>query len=185
VQETTSFLTTLIIGGARSGKSLFAEELCLRSPFELIYIATSPRFDDDREMAARIAAHRQRRGSRWTVLEEQTDVAPLIKAHDAPEKAILIDCMTLWLNNLIFHGKDLETHIGAFEASLQATRARVILISNEVGQGIVPNEAATRHFRDEQGRLNQRLAQCCDRVVEVRAGLPLILKPYAPQSILL
>ncbi|PLW77674.1 bifunctional adenosylcobinamide kinase/adenosylcobinamide-phosphate guanylyltransferase [Cohaesibacter celericrescens] len=169
--------TTLIIGGARSGKSSFAESLCEQSVSNLIYIATSPRFDDDAEMVDRIEQHRARRGPRWHAIEEQIALTDIIQRHDAPDNAILIDCMTLWLNNLLYRKLPLDQQFAALVAALKGTTAKIVLISNEVGQGVVPSTSEGRHFRDHQGRLNQTLASCCDRVIEVKAGLPLQLKP--------
>ena len=169
--------TTLILGGARSGKSALAEQLCEDSALDLVYIATSPRFEGDEEMRRRISDHQVRRGDRWQTIEEEVDVPDVLASHDQSTKAILVDCMTLWLNNLIFHKLPLEAQIEALVAQLSRMRAKTLLVSNEVGQGIVPIDAETRAFRDEQGRLNQRLAEVCDRVIEVRAGLPLLLKP--------
>ena len=169
--------TTLIVGGARSGKSAFAEALCEDSPRNLVYVATSPRFEGDPEMTERIALHQSRRGERWTLVEEQLDLNSVLTAHNQPGTAILIDCMTLWLNNLMFHGRDVSDATRALVERLPSVTAQVLFISNEVGQGIVPIDADTRAFRDAQGRLNQSLATACDRVIEVRIGQPLLLKP--------
>ncbi|WP_319531956.1 bifunctional adenosylcobinamide kinase/adenosylcobinamide-phosphate guanylyltransferase [uncultured Cohaesibacter sp.] len=169
--------TTLIFGGAKSGKSAFAEKLCTDSPYDLLYVATSPRFADDDEMNERIKRHVERRGTRWACIEEQIDLCGVLADEDHPDRVVLIDCMTMWLNNLVYHEKPLEQHIEAFLDTLSKTQSRILLISNEVGQGIVPETASGRSFRDLQGSLNQRLAARCDRVIEVRVGLPILLKP--------
>ena len=169
--------TTLILGGARSGKSSFAERLCEESTLDLLYVATSPHFENDSEMTERIRHHQQRRGQRWNLIEEEIALDEVLAANSRENTAILIDCMTLWLNNLLYHNKSIESHISLFIEAMQSNQSQIILISNEVGQGIVPADANTRRFRDEQGWLNQSLATTCDRVIEVRAGLPLQLKP--------
>ncbi|WP_316862345.1 bifunctional adenosylcobinamide kinase/adenosylcobinamide-phosphate guanylyltransferase [uncultured Cohaesibacter sp.] len=169
--------STLVIGGARSGKSAFAEKLCEDSDQTLHYIATSPRFENDPEMVARIEQHRQRRGARWTLHEEEIEIAGLVEKLNQTDNAILIDCATLWLNNLIYHQKPLQNSFDELEISVKASKSKLIIISNEIGQGVVPGTAEGRAFRDHQGRLNQMLAQCCNRVIEVRFGLPILLKP--------
>ncbi|SNY93283.1 adenosylcobinamide kinase /adenosylcobinamide-phosphate guanylyltransferase [Cohaesibacter sp. ES.047] len=169
--------TTLILGGAKSGKSAFAESLCTQSPYELLYVATSPRFEHDEEMAERIRQHELRRGPRWQCVEEEIMLADVLTQACHPGQVILIDCMTMWLNNLLFHGHPLEDHVESLCQALLACEAHILLISNEVGQGIVPVTADGRAFRDLQGSLNQKLARTCDRVIEIRAGLPLLLKP--------
>nr|WP_319389227.1 bifunctional adenosylcobinamide kinase/adenosylcobinamide-phosphate guanylyltransferase [uncultured Cohaesibacter sp.] len=169
--------TTLVVGGARSGKSSFAQKLCEDSSLSLFYVATSPVLPDDSEFAARIQKHKDDRGPRWTAIEEEIDITRVIRERDAPHNALLIDCATLWLNNLMYHALPLKEHIEALLEQLLVCQARVVLVSNEVGQGIVPTAPDVRAFRDYQGRLNQRLAETCERVVEVRFGLPVLLKP--------
>ena len=169
--------TTLIFGGAKSGKSAYAEQLCTDSTHDLLYVATSPRFADDEEMSERIRRHIDRRGPRWACVEEQIDLCGVLAGEDRPDRVVLIDCMTMWLNNLVYHEKPVEKHVEAFLATLSKTQSRIVLISNEVGQGIVPETTSGRAFRDLQGSLNQRLAACCNRVIEVRVGLPILLKP--------
>ena len=177
--------TTLIFGGARSGKSRYAETLCLDSDLALFYLATAPFMEGDAEFSERIRLHKERRGPRWTLLEEQTDLVSALEGVNSPDNAILIDCMTLWLNNLIFHQLPINQYIEALLQWLGQSRAKVILITNEVGQGIVPLDRDSRMFRDEQGRLNQLLASSCNRVIEVRAGLPMLLKPSTQPAIAL
>ncbi|WP_114008674.1 bifunctional adenosylcobinamide kinase/adenosylcobinamide-phosphate guanylyltransferase [Cohaesibacter intestini] len=177
--------TNFIFGGARSGKSQFAETLCHESDCDLLYVATSPVIKGDAEYADRIKMHQDRRGPRWRVIEEELALAEILKAESRPDLAILIDCMTLWLNNVLYHNLSLEDRLKAFIEAMQTCQSRIILISNEVGQGIVPSNPEVRGFRDHQGRLNQTLAAHCDRVIEVRAGLPLILKPIQQPAITL
>lgn len=169
--------TYLIIGGARSGKSAYAEQLCEESKFDLLYIATSPRFPNDAEMQSRIQHHVERRGSRWHLIEEELDLPGLLKRNMHPERAILVDCLTLWLNNLIFHKHDIAKARTDLISALKNAEGRILFITNEVGQGIVPADKLSRTFRDEQGRVNQHVASACDKVISVTAGIPLLLKP--------
>ena len=164
---------TLILGGARSGKSAYAEGLFAghRAP---IYVATAQ--GSDSEMDARIAEHRARRGAVWTTVEVSHHLAAGLISVAAPEKAILVDCLTLWLSNLMGSGKSIEVEIERLISALPTLPSPVVFVSNEVGLGIVPDNALARQFRDHAGRLNQRLAQLAQRVVFVAAGLPLILK---------
>ncbi len=162
---------TLVLGGARSGKSRFAEELVARCPAPWVYIATAQAFDD--EMRARIAEHRARRATGWRTTEAPTDLpAALRHAGDTP---VLVDCLTLWLTNLMLGDADLEAAAAALDAALERT-APTVLVSNEVGLGIVPDNALARRFRDEAGRLHQRIAARAGRVVFMVAGLPLFVK---------
>nr|WP_321464111.1 bifunctional adenosylcobinamide kinase/adenosylcobinamide-phosphate guanylyltransferase [uncultured Cohaesibacter sp.] len=177
--------TTLVVGGARSGKSAFAQQLCEASPYNLVYVATSPVFADDGEMSARIQKHKDDRGPRWRAVEEEIDITNVIKDNDHADNALLIDCATLWLNNLLYHQLPLTDHINAFLQALEASQAHIVIVSNEVGQGIVPSAPEVRAFRDHQGRFNQQLASACERVVEVRCGLPILLKPIQQPHICL
>lgn len=169
---------TLVTGGARSGKSRLAERLVRASGLPLTYIATAEAWDD--EMRARIAAHRQDRGAGWTTIEAPRDVAGALAGAGG---AVLIDCATLWLTNTLLAGAELEAEIAALLAALTQAAGPVVVVSNEVGWGIVPENALARAFRDEQGRLNQRLAAEADLVVGVMAGLPLVLKGKLPGGI--
>ncbi len=169
---------TLVTGGARSGKSRLAERLVRASGLPLTYIATAEAWDD--EMRARIAAHRQDRGAGWTTIEAPRDVAGALAGAGG---AVLIDCATLWLTNTMLAGAELEAEIAALLAALTQAAGPVVAVSNEVGWGIVPENALARAFRDEQGRLNQRLAAEADLVVGVMAGLPLVLKGKLPVGI--
>lgn len=168
---------TLIIGGARSGKSSFAERLIRATNRPRRYIATAQAWDD--EMRARIAQHRQDRGEDWTTVEAPLDVAAAL-ADAEPGEAVLVDCATLWLTNHLLADHDLADQTTQLLTALAACRAPVVIVSNETGWGIVPENALARRFRDEQGRLNQRLAQASALVVTVIAGLPLTLKGQLP-----
>lgn len=162
---------SLILGGARSGKSARALELA-DGPVKM-FVATAEALDD--EMTARIAAHRAERGAEWTLVEEPLELAPVLAAAPA-DAAVVVDCLTLWLSNLMHHGRDPEAEGERLAAALGETPARVILVSNEVGLGLVPADALSRAFRDAQGRLNRRIAEAADHVEFVAAGLPLTLK---------
>jgi adenosyl cobinamide kinase/adenosyl cobinamide phosphate guanylyltransferase len=153
---------TLVLGGARSGKSRHAEALVTATPAPWVYVATAEPFDD--EMKARIAEHRARRGEKWRTVE-----APL-------GGTVLVDCLTLWLNNLMYKERDIDTETARLEAALAVRQGPVVLVSNEVGSGIVPDNAEARRFRDLQGRLNQRIAARADHVVLLVAGLPMVVK---------
>lgn len=167
--------TVLVTGGARSGKSLYAEGLVSAAQRERIYVATCTPFDD--EMRQRIARHRDQRGEGWRTIEEPRDLADVIAAESTAESAILVDCLTLWLSNLIFAEADPEAETAQLAEALRAAPGPVVLVTNEVGSGIVPDNALARRFRDEQGRLNRRIAELADVAVLVAAGLPLVLKP--------
>jgi len=178
---------TLVFGGARSGKSAYAEKLAAESGKEVVYIATARAGDG--EMSTRIAHHRQQRPAEWRTVEETLALANAIEQWAAPHRLILVDCLTLWLSNLMFSDGAEYPDVGdiALPALFHAERERllqtladctsdVVLVSNEVGMGIVPYGAISRSFTDEAGRLNQAVAAICDRAVFVAAGLPLYLK---------
>ncbi|MCV6574225.1 MAG: bifunctional adenosylcobinamide kinase/adenosylcobinamide-phosphate guanylyltransferase [Cohaesibacter sp.] len=173
----TETRSTLIFGGARSGKSEFAERLCENSDLDLLYVATSAPQEGDEEMAQRIKLHQDRRGGRWKVIEEPIYLGACLRQYARENQVILIDCVTLWLSNLMFQNQCIKDHSGELLQSIRECPGKFIFISNEVGQGTVPDHALSRKFRDEQGLINQKLAKRCDRVIEVRAGLPLQLKP--------
>lgn len=163
---------TLVTGGARSGKSRFAESLAVACPPPWTYVATAEPGDD--EMAARIATHRARRGDGWTTVEAPRDLAGALAARDAGPT--VVDCLTLWLSNLLMADADTACEFDRLLQVLEKAGPHVILVSNEVGFGIVPDSALARRFRDLQGQLNQRIAARADRVVLVVAGLPLFVK---------
>jgi adenosylcobinamide kinase / adenosylcobinamide-phosphate guanylyltransferase len=166
---------TLVLGGARSGKSRHGELLVRETVLKRVYIATAQAFDD--EMAARIAQHRATRADDgWTTIEEPLELGEAIKAARQPDAAILVDCLTLWLSNVMLAGRDVAREQDRLLSVLTEGSSPVVLVSNEVGMGIVPETPLGRDFRDAQGRLNQALAQICGRVVFVAAGLPLVLK---------
>ncbi|MFI4997798.1 MAG: bifunctional adenosylcobinamide kinase/adenosylcobinamide-phosphate guanylyltransferase [Hyphomicrobiales bacterium] len=165
---------TLVLGGARSGKSRQAEALVGALPPPWRYVATAQALDA--EMQKRIALHRERRGASWETHEAPLALAETIVRLARDPAPILVDCLTLWLTNLMLGAHDLDAAVTGFEAALDAVRAPVVLVANEVGQGIVPENALARRFRDEAGRLNQRLAARADRVLLMVAGLPLQVK---------
>ncbi|MGD9539025.1 MAG: bifunctional adenosylcobinamide kinase/adenosylcobinamide-phosphate guanylyltransferase [Alphaproteobacteria bacterium] len=165
---------TLVLGGARSGKSAYAERLCAESGLAPVYLATGePR---DAEMAARIGEHQRRRGARWRTVEAPLALTEALDRLVTRDSIVLVDCLTLWLSNLTEAGRDPEAEAGRLAAVLPALDGRIVFVSNEVGLGIVPDNALARRFRDAAGRLNQRIAEAADRVVFVAAGLPLVLK---------
>lgn len=166
---------TFIIGGARSGKSRLAEDLARATGLARVYLATAGAVADDAEFAARISAHRARRGADWQTHEEPIDIAPLIE-QSAATQVVLVDCLTLWLSNLLAAGRDPEAEAGRLLGALAKTPASLIVVSGEVGAGIVPANALGRAFRDAQGLLNQRVAATAGDVITVLAGLPLYLK---------
>ena len=178
----------LIVGGARSGKSRLAEARAAESGLAVTYIATARALDA--EMERRVAHHRARRPSHWQCVESPLGLAQTMRKHAAADTCLLVDCLTLWLNNLFFAGKAaaqaeageaidcllLRDETDALLEALPTLPGRIILVSNEVGWGVVPMHPVSRLFADEQGRLNQRVAAVCDRVTLVAAGLPLELK---------
>ncbi|MGF6768942.1 adenosylcobinamide kinase/adenosylcobinamide-phosphate guanylyltransferase [Paraburkholderia sp. GAS199] len=173
---------TFVLGGARSGKSLHAEQLANQSALPVTYIATA-RLANDAEFSERIAHHRARRPAHWGLVEAPVDLAGALEQNDAPGHCLLIDCLTLWLANLLCpaEGEPLpadqyQARLDAFETALASARSRIIVVSNEIGLGVVPLGAATRLYVDELGRLNQRIAALSTRATMMVAGLPLALK---------
>lgn len=169
-------MRSLILGGARSGKSALAERWAAGSGRPVLYVATAERRDG--EMEARIAHHRARRPAEWGCIEAPVALAATLRAHDGADACVLVDCLTLWLSNLL--GLEDEARLAAErDALVEAVagfRGELLLVSNEVGLGIVPLGALSRRFVDEAGRLHQALATHCERVVFTAAGLPLMLK---------
>ncbi|MBK5933602.1 adenosylcobinamide kinase /adenosylcobinamide-phosphate guanylyltransferase [Rhodovulum imhoffii] len=163
-----------ITGGARSGKSTRAEARIREFGGPRVYIATSRPEDD--EMRARIAAHVAQRGPGWRTVEEPLDLPGALRDTDGDGGPCLVDCLTLWLSNLMWAKRDWAANVAALEVALEARQNPVVLVSNEVGMGIVPENALARAFRDAQGRLNQRIAACADEVELVVSGLPLRVK---------
>lgn len=166
--------TTLVLGGAASGKSAYAENLVLRLSRRPVYIATAQAFDA--EMSEKIDAHRARRGDGWITVEEPLDLGRAIAEADSAAAAILIDCLTLWLSNLMAADRDVDAATADLIRSMERARGRLVLVANEVGLGIVPDNSMARSFRNLHGALNQAVAATADRVVFVAAGLPLALK---------
>lgn len=172
---------TLVLGGARSGKTAFAEGIAIRAGSMPAYLATAEALDA--EMLDRVASHKAGRGERFATIEEPLALShALIKAaidHDV----ILVDCLTLWITNLLMANEDVAIAVSELGATLvELKTAKIILVSNEVGQGIVPDNAMARTFRDLAGAAHQRLAEVCDDVYFVVAGLPMVLKGEQPQS---
>lgn len=164
---------TLVLGGARSGKSRYAEGLIAAAGGKPVYIATAQALDE--EMRRRIAQHRKRRDKSWTTVEAPLELAHALGAV-SPGGPVLVDCLTLWLSNLLLAKRDLAGECDVLIDALEQCAAPVVAVSNEVGQGIVPETVLGRAFRDAQGILNQRVAALADRVVLMAAGLPLVLK---------
>ncbi|HEX7932019.1 MAG TPA: bifunctional adenosylcobinamide kinase/adenosylcobinamide-phosphate guanylyltransferase [Paraburkholderia sp.] len=173
---------TFVLGGARSGKSAHAEQLAAGSALPVTYIATA-RVTGDAEFSARIAHHRERRPAHWQLLEADADLAAAVSNADAPGHCTLLDCLTLWLATLLCPAEgdgeplaDYHARIDAFETALANARGKIIVVSNEIGLGVVPLGAATRLYVDELGRLNQRIAALSTQATMMVAGLPLALK---------
>jgi adenosylcobinamide kinase/adenosylcobinamide-phosphate guanylyltransferase len=166
--------STLILGGARSGKSRFAENIVVASGFDRHYIATGRAWDD--EMRDRIDQHKADRGDRWTTHEEPLDLVGCLAANDGEGRAILVDCLTLWITNLMMEERDMAAEFAALTAYLPRVKARLVIVSNEVGLGIVPENRMARDFRDHAGRLHQMIAADVADVYFIAAGLPLKMK---------
>lgn len=171
----------LILGGARSGKSRMAQQWAEASSPTRILIATGQPFDD--EMRERIAHHQETRDRSWETREAPLDLTDTIRSSAGPGRVVLVDCLTLWLSNVMLNGRGTSREIDTLIDILKAVEGPVLLVSNEVGQGIVPATDLGRSFRDEQGRLNQRVAEACDAVVFVAAGCPVLLKPAPPLNL--
>lgn len=165
---------TLVLGGARSGKSAFAERLARETGLKRHYVATGQAYDG--EMRQRIARHREDRGDGWTTHDVPLQLTQNLHENCSPGSVVLVDCLTLWVTNLMMAEADVEAAGLALVDSLAAIHGQLILVSNEVGLGIVPDNRMAREFRDHAGRLHQRLAAVADAVYFVAAGLPLKMK---------
>ena len=168
---------TLVTGGARSGKSRYAESLAVKQGEPLLYIATAG--FGDREMTERIARHQERRGSAWQTIEEQYDLAGVLMGHDGWFKAILVDCVTLWLTNLLLKYEDKGAVLEAVKrtvSTFNGLKTPLVLVTNEVGMGIIPDNPLGRTFCDLAGEANEILAAAADEVFVVFSGLPLRLR---------
>lgn len=165
---------TLVLGGQRSGKSRHAEALVRTAGKTPVYLATATA--GDLEMAARIAAHRERRGVAWRTVEEPLDLAGALAREARPDSIVLVECLTLWLTNLMGAGRDPNAETGRLVAALRAATGDVVLVTNEVGSGVIPDNPLARAYADALGTLNQTVAAISDRVILMAAGLPLTIK---------
>ncbi|RBP15475.1 adenosylcobinamide kinase /adenosylcobinamide-phosphate guanylyltransferase [Roseiarcus fermentans] len=168
----------LVLGGARSGKSAYAQALAESAAPERLYLATATASDD--EMAERIARHRADRGAGWSTREEPLDLVEALAAETRPGRVALVDCLTLWLTNVMLSGRDVEAEVARLVGAIPALAGPAIFVSNEVGYGLVPTTPIGRRFRDAQGRTNAAVARVADAVALVAAGLPTLLKPAPP-----
>ena len=169
---------TFVLGGASSGKSAYAESLVFASKRPRVYLATAQAFDA--EMTEKIRLHQEMRGADWTTVEAPIDIATVIDGRTKDE-VLLIDCLTLWLTNILIADGDVDVEFEKVAKSLLHCACPVIAVSNEVGQGIVPDNALSRKFRSAQGRLNQLVAAHADVAIGVMAGLPFALKGPLPE----
>jgi len=168
-------MINFVLGGARSGKSAYAESVANTSGCELIYIATASAGDS--EMSERIKKHKERRGVNWQTIEEEIDISAIIQQQETSnQKLILVDCLTLWLSNLLHYNLDIGEETQKLLCALKKTTAEIILVSNEVGQGIIPDNVLARKFVDEAGILHQKIAAISDNVIFVTAGIPTKIK---------
>lgn len=167
-------MSLLVLGGARSGKSRYAQTRAEALGGEPVYVATAQALDA--EMGERIERHQADRGPRWSTVEAPVELAAAIRAEDQADRVLLIDCLTLWTSNLLLADRDIVAATDDLVAAIGEAGCPVILVANEVGLGIVPDNALARRFRDEAGRVNQRIAATVDEVMFVAAGLPLRFK---------
>ncbi len=168
---------TFVLGGAASGKSALAERIVDATGKPKVYVATAQAFDD--EMRQKIVAHQVSRGDGWETVEEPFDLVGVLE-RQGTESVVLVDCLTLWLTNILLAEHDLDAEFGRLIQALGSRGCELVLVSNEVGQGIVPDNALSRKFRAAQGRLNQKVAASADTVIAVMAGLPIALKGEMP-----
>ncbi len=173
----------LVLGGARSGKSRTAQAIAEAASASRTYIATAQAFDG--EMQERIDRHRSERDGSRRTREAPLELPEAIRAHAGPGKVVLVDCLTLWLSNLLLAERDADREAERLVRAVEGAAGPLVLVSNEVGHGIVPATPLGRVFRDGQGRLNQRVAEACDAVVFVAAGCPVLLKPAPPLDLTL
>lgn len=173
----------LVLGGARSGKSAYAQAVVERSGLERVLLATATAGDP--EMAERISRHRADRDAGWRTVEEPLDLVAALASEAGPGRAVLVDCLTLWLSNLMLAGRDPEGDTARLAAAVRGAEGPVVLVSNEVGSGLVPDTPLGRRFRDAQGRLNAAAAQACEVAVLLVAGCPLVLKPAVGVDVVL
>lgn len=166
-------MITLVLGGARSGKSAYAERL-VNTDEAGLYLATAEIRDD--EMAERVRLHRGRRDRTWTTVEEPLNLAQALKEHSSPRRPVLVECLTIWLSNLMEAQRNIGSETGVLVETLSLLQGPVVFVSNEVGQGIIPDNRLARDFVDASGRLNQSIAMIADRVIFINAGLPTVLK---------
>jgi adenosylcobinamide kinase/adenosylcobinamide-phosphate guanylyltransferase len=170
--------TSFVLGGARSGKSLHAETLAKSqhtASGQLVYLATAQIFDE--EMQARMDLHKQRRGPEWVLAEAPVDLVDTLRRFEHPDNVILIDCLSVWMTNLIIGEHDIAAHRDSLIAHLAISISSLIFVASETGLGIVPDNALSRQFRDESGRLNQMVARASDDVFFVTAGIAQKIKP--------
>lgn len=167
-------MKTLILGGARSGKSRMAQDIATHSGLAVTYLATATA--EDEEMRLRIEQHQRERPTHWTTFEAPLELDRALREHAAADRCLLVDCLTLWLNNQLCAGRDPAAACANLCETARDLPGSLILVSNEIGLGVVPLGELTRRFVDEAGRLHQSLAQCCDRVILTVAGLPLVIK---------
>ena len=166
---------TLVLGGARSGKSQFAESI-IENFGEGLYIATAFMLEEDEEMSGRILEHQQRRGNLWKTIEEPLNIVEVIEKEACLTRPILVDCLTLWLSNLMYLERCLETEVNSLKNLIEKSLGPIIFVSNEVGLSVVPENETARRFRDNMGYINKVVAGACSRVVFVAAGLSFVMK---------
>ena len=173
--------SVLVTGGAKSGKSRFAENLLLKSDKSLIYLATATAFDD--EMRKRIKQHQSHRNQRWSTIEESISIVEVIKENAKRDTAILVDCITLWLTTLMVKEMDIEGETERLVELIPTLPGVIVIVTNELGTGLVPEVKMARQFRDYAGSLNQKLASVCDAAYLVVAAQPILLKPVLQPEI--
>lgn len=170
----TQPLVHLILGGARSGKSGYAESLAKQTAFDVTYVATAQAHDQ--EMSERIVQHQLDRPNHWSTIEEPLALADVIKTHSKPNSVVLVDCLTLWLMNVMHHELDLAQEVDQVLAALEQAQSMVILVSNEISMGVVPMGELSRRYVDNLGRLHQQIAKQAQQVTLMVAGIPMAVK---------